>query len=547
MANYPNSLDSLTNPEAGESRASSPSEVELFTLHNDILEALEAKVGIGTETAAAAATGEVLTKQADGTTAWQSGTNITLATGGTSAALQAALDACEAAGGGRVIAAAAPWTISTQVNIPTTVELDFGTKYGAIATVTADVIGFLLEAPGKNGLKNAHVVSGVATTKPGVQVGDGVTATSNFEVENVYITRSSGSNKFDIGLLLTGALSGRVSGLLVDSTITANVKLVKVTGQSTPNAIRFSDSNLANGGTYGVWAVEAEGCRFDGVTVQGNTTNGYYLDTCTAIDIASEWNELTASSSVGVNLVGCSQVNVYGGRMSTETDLPVKIRTSGSTMLIGVQNLVLDVDTGSADTKVIAGSLAAGGLTNELGTRTQLIGVSKSGTGTIRAIENRTNGALIPAATDTRWIPAEAFVGIEGSPALSSQRNWRAWFMDAASTERIAATVALPQDWTTFDVDLWWSNPAGGTGNIVHSYDVDFVINTGTVTSSSSTGVAAVAFPAEDVIKVSTLVAGVSATASAICRVVVGRTGGDAADTGTLDSSIIGVLLRKVT
>jgi hypothetical protein len=69
MANFPTSLDTLTNPTSGNT-LDSPSHSLQHSDANDILEALEAKVGIGTSTAGSATAGHALVASTGGTTTW---------------------------------------------------------------------------------------------------------------------------------------------------------------------------------------------------------------------------------------------------------------------------------------------------------------------------------------------------------------------------------------------------------------------------------------------------------------------------------------------
>jgi hypothetical protein len=81
--NFPGSLDILTNPTSGNT-LDSPSHSLQHADANDAIEAIEAKLGIGTATAASATSGQVLTKGATNTT-WASISSISNATisGGT--------------------------------------------------------------------------------------------------------------------------------------------------------------------------------------------------------------------------------------------------------------------------------------------------------------------------------------------------------------------------------------------------------------------------------------------------------------------------------
>jgi len=69
MANFPTSLDTLTNPASGNT-LDNPSHSVQHSDANDILEALEAKVGIGTSTAGSATAGHALVASTGGTTTW---------------------------------------------------------------------------------------------------------------------------------------------------------------------------------------------------------------------------------------------------------------------------------------------------------------------------------------------------------------------------------------------------------------------------------------------------------------------------------------------
>lgn len=83
MANYPTSLDSFTNPSSVDS-LSAPSHSQQHSDANDAIEALEAKVGIGTSTAGSATAGHVLVASAGGTTSWTTvGASAINTTGGT--------------------------------------------------------------------------------------------------------------------------------------------------------------------------------------------------------------------------------------------------------------------------------------------------------------------------------------------------------------------------------------------------------------------------------------------------------------------------------
>jgi hypothetical protein len=68
-SNYPTSIDTFTNPSAGAS-LSSPSHSTQHGDANDAIEALEAKLGIGSSAASAASEGAVLKANGSGTTTY---------------------------------------------------------------------------------------------------------------------------------------------------------------------------------------------------------------------------------------------------------------------------------------------------------------------------------------------------------------------------------------------------------------------------------------------------------------------------------------------
>jgi len=70
--NYPTALDTDTQiPKTGIVANVTSGEVQQTMNAYGAVQALEAKVGIGTSPAASAATGTVLGKNSDGTTSWQ--------------------------------------------------------------------------------------------------------------------------------------------------------------------------------------------------------------------------------------------------------------------------------------------------------------------------------------------------------------------------------------------------------------------------------------------------------------------------------------------
>ncbi len=72
--NYPSSLDTFPNPNSANT-LDSPSHSQQHSDANDAIEALEAKLGVGSSPATSATTGQVLNISSAGTSAWTSTLN----------------------------------------------------------------------------------------------------------------------------------------------------------------------------------------------------------------------------------------------------------------------------------------------------------------------------------------------------------------------------------------------------------------------------------------------------------------------------------------
>jgi hypothetical protein len=84
LANFPTSLDNFTNPISTDN-LNNPSHFLQHADANDAIEAVEAKIGIGTATAASATSGQVLMARTGGTSVWANVGTVTngLVSGGT--------------------------------------------------------------------------------------------------------------------------------------------------------------------------------------------------------------------------------------------------------------------------------------------------------------------------------------------------------------------------------------------------------------------------------------------------------------------------------
>lgn len=144
------------------------------------------------------------------------------------------------------------------------------------------------------------------------------------------------------------------------------------------------------------------------------------------------------------------------------------------------------------------------------------------------------------------WVPATAFSNNFGSPTLNATAGLPAWLLDAAGTEVIVAAVDIPEDWTTFDVDLWWTNAAsGGAGNVVLNFRYSWIQDGDTLNAGlTNLGNVTLTAPAPLVTEVTAMASTLTPTAGKKFRIDFRRSGGDAADTLANDVAILGFVVR---
>lgn len=150
------------------------------------------------------------------------------------------------------------------------------------------------------------------------------------------------------------------------------------------------------------------------------------------------------------------------------------------------------------------------------------------------------------------WVPAQQWTATVGSPVLlitlASAKSVPVWLFDAAAgSENVTAAVALPSTWAQVAVDLYWTEPSGGTGDVVWRMDraeYGDGLTTDTETTGSNVTVTA---PAQYVLKVSTLLSGITVTPSTkpLLRLEILRLGSNVGDTLANDAAVLGVMIRK--
>lgn len=151
--------------------------------------------------------------------------------------------------------------------------------------------------------------------------------------------------------------------------------------------------------------------------------------------------------------------------------------------------------------------------------------------------------------TTSLWIPASTFQACIGTPALTPDNRRIYWALDPASAEALTATLFLPSHWATYDAEIWWTELAGGSGNV--AWRLDFVNNVADgQTQSQATGApsnAVAAAPSARVMEVTVGRSGLTNDGVSGVSLVVLRIANDAADTYASDVMFAGVRLLKVS
>jgi hypothetical protein len=160
MANFPTSLDTLTNPTSGNT-LDSPSHSLQHSDANDILEALEAKVGIGLSTAGSATAGHALVASTGGTTSW-----TTIGTAGITSGTATNGQVLTANGSGAATFATLPsagltlinttsFTTTATINLTANIFSSTYRNYRVVLDITAiaavdGILGFRMRAAGSD-------------------------------------------------------------------------------------------------------------------------------------------------------------------------------------------------------------------------------------------------------------------------------------------------------------------------------------------------------------------------------------------------------------
>lgn len=191
-----------------------------------------------------------------------------------------------------------------------------------------------------------------------------------------------------------------------------------------------------------------------------------------------------------------------------------------------------DIATPGSATRVALDAVVEAAVTAGVATTAETVATH---TTTLAGHETEIN-ALVNAPM---WVAAQVMQGSSGSPALGNVGTyWRAWLLDAAASEVVAATVDIPSWVATVHVDVHWTNAGAGTGDV--RMRVASVLGTSgeTLLATYNNVEQTVTAPAQNVLSVTRFS---SLPVAALATLMVARIGANAADTLANDIGVIGV------
>lgn len=191
---------------------------------------------------------------------------------------------------------------------------------------------------------------------------------------------------------------------------------------------------------------------------------------------------------------------------------------------------------------------------------TEHVNIAATATRTIVEPQNILNdGALVvtDAGTNTVhplqqtvWVPATTFTASTGTPTLGRVGSrYPAWLMHSAVDNQVNGSAIIPADWRRFDIELVWANNAALAGNVKWSVTWQAHIAGEDLTAGdTATGNQIVAASAQNIQAKTVMATGRTATnyGSAVYNFRVLRNSADTVnDTLAGDVGFVGIRLRR--
>lgn len=152
--------------------------------------------------------------------------------------------------------------------------------------------------------------------------------------------------------------------------------------------------------------------------------------------------------------------------------------------------------------------------------------------------------------TRNLWIPAQAFISRQGSPALAivgASTAYQAWAFDQTTVEGILSEFVMPSDYTsgTLTVKLYWTNLGAGSGDVIWRIFIRNTAATGNLDSGGFTsGSDTITAPAQNVLKISTSSVSFTPVAGNVIQIIPDRNASNGSDNLGNDAGLVGVLIE---
>lgn len=177
-------------------------------------------------------------------------------------------------------------------------------------------------------------------------------------------------------------------------------------------------------------------------------------------------------------------------------------------------------------------------------------GVTSYVTGDEMAASGPFSSRYAPTSGDTVWVGAASMALQTGSPSQSNTVRFPNWLFDQSVEEIVGYSVYLPQWWSSYHVDLYWTNESLQSGNVRWQLGYGFngdgeSIDGATNSYGATTNIAA---PSYRVLKVSRLTSSpISLVTGEILAGFVYRIANNAGDTLAGDAAVLGVLFTRAS
>lgn len=123
------------------------------------------------------------------------------------------------------------------------------------------------------------------------------------------------------------------------------------------------------------------------------------------------------------------------------------------------------------------------------------------------------------------------------------------WYFDSTTNESVnGAIYPFPPDWSTFDVDFWWSGTTGAAGDVVWRFEYAAKGPGDTLGTLSAVQASAVASAGSGVVVSTTVATSIACPASGKAMTFqVARRADAAGDTLAVDAAVFLVVFRKAS